>query len=392
MRAVTVVLCSLLLLCSSSGVSAAEGDLDPGFATGGVATEPLTGMPRGTGVVLQDDGKIVSATIDDDGLKFYRYDSTGMPDATFGVAGVVTNPAPGSFVSELRRQSDGKLVVLLNAGGAVARYADTGAPDGGFGTGGVTATPCGGVDGHLLIAPDGTLVVGTANLSPIEGCVARFDASGGLDPAFGVGGVVTLADFGVFSLAAQGGQFLLGGIRAGDPPTASVMRLDGDGIVDGGFGTGGVFSQTLAWPYPYVTALDVAAGGDVLALAARGEVMRLSSSGKLDTSFGSGGVAAIDIPVGFGDDVLATALAVQSDGRILGAATRSLFIGPPIGYIPGVKIFRYDVDGTVDATFGVDGIADGIGGNLGGFALQSDGKFVLSTAYFDPFESFLTVR
>lgn len=142
----------------------------------GVATEPLTGLPHGSGVVLQDDGEIVSVTIDDDGLKLHRYDSTGTLDGRFGVGGVVTNPAPGGSVSDPRRQPDGKLVVLVDAGSAVARYEATGAPDGGFGTGGVVATPCGGVAGALLLGLDGALVVGSANLSPIEACVARFES------------------------------------------------------------------------------------------------------------------------------------------------------------------------------------------------------------------------
>lgn len=85
MRAVAVVLCSLALACSPSPVSAADGDLDAGFGTGGVVTEPLAGLPQGSGVVLQDDGKVVSVTIDDAGLKLYRYDSTGTLDGTFGV-------------------------------------------------------------------------------------------------------------------------------------------------------------------------------------------------------------------------------------------------------------------------------------------------------------------
>ena len=101
--------------------------------------------------------------------------------------------------------------------------------------------------------------------------------------------------------------------------------------------------------------------------------MKYKSDGSLDTSFSGDGIlttaisSGIDIPNG---------IVVQDDGKILAAGYSNN------GSNDDFAIVRYDSDGTLDDTFGVNGIVTtpiGAGNDLGfGIALQSDGKIVVA--------------
>src|SRR5262245_51718041 len=86
----------LVVVLLVSGAFAGTGDLDPTFGTGGITvTNPGFGIP-GQGLVRQSTGKLVSAgssgalglTADD--FMLLRYDADGEPDPTFGAGGVAT--------------------------------------------------------------------------------------------------------------------------------------------------------------------------------------------------------------------------------------------------------------------------------------------------------------
>src|SRR5262249_15394524 len=72
----------------------------------------------------------------------------------------------------------------------------------------------------IVVQPDGMILVGGKGLSTSDAFVARYDASGVLDPAFGSGGIVMLVE----------------------PSTMSALVLDPDGkiIVMGGSSAVGV--------------------------------------------------------------------------------------------------------------------------------------------------------
>ncbi len=88
--------------------------------------------------------------------------------------------------------------------------------------------------------------------------------------------------------------------------------------------------------------------------------------GELDTSFNSDGIGAYDVNVGS----VANAIAVQSDGKIVLAGTNN----------NDFVIIRLNTDGTLDTTFGGDGMVttDFNGGSDAAYAvaIQSDGKIV----------------
>src|SRR6185312_12779398 len=183
---------------AASPASAAAGDLDGAFGTGGTVTTDFAGNgDEARAVAVQPDGKIVAAggalgaTVD---FALVRYRPDGTLDATFGTGGKVTTDfgsAEQAFAVAV--QPDGKIVVA--GGGAtgfeLARYNADGSLDGTFGAGGKVTTRFGlGLPftrAHaIVLQPDGKIVVaGTATsaTAPDFG-LARYNPNGSLDASF----------------------------------------------------------------------------------------------------------------------------------------------------------------------------------------------------------------
>ena len=100
-----------------------------------------------------------------------------------------------------------------------------------------------------------------------------------------------------------------------------------------------------------------------------------AQAGTLDPAFGTGGIITTD----FGDQInsnvaIATAVTIQTDGKILVCGGIPSSTGFPIA-----AIARYNTDGSVDTTFGTSGITTSL--TLGvptAIALQADGKIVVA--------------
>ena len=105
---------------------------------------------------------------------------------------------------------------------------------------------------------------------------------------------------------------------------------------------------------------------------------RIDATGGLDPTFDGDGKATWTS----GDGIASgSAVALQPDGLIVVAGqswTESAF--------DGVVVLRYEPEGVLDDTFGIDGVAtaeftagtDGGGDGAGGVALQPDGKIVIA--------------
>ncbi len=126
------------------------------------------------------------------------------------------------------------------------------------------------------------------------------------------------------------------------------------------------------------SAFDVAVQGDgkiVTVGLAKGEsdsdwaLVRYLSDGSLDTTFGNGG--KVITPLGARDD-LADAVALQNDGKIIAAG---YYLTDGNLYQVGALV-RYNSDGTIDTTFGTDGVATGLFSVINAVVIQTDGKIV----------------
>ena len=301
-----------------------DGQPDTSFGNGGALTTSFGGsFAAASALMLQPDGKIVVAgTVDfnpdvpGSGLDFAlaRYNSNGTLDGSFGKGGKVVFDFFGSFdqANGAVLQPDGKIIVVGSAsydsnnqdiGFALARFNTDGGIDFGFGTGGKQISDffgAGAKANSIVLQPDGKFVVaGTASDSatrPVatDIALARYNADGSLDSAFGIGGetAIPFPD----SATEQGNTVALLPddkiIVAGTafktfntPPDFALVRYNSDGSLAG------------------ITTTDIAGGTDeALAIAIQSDgktvVAGRSFRSNFDLTLARYGSEATPTPVG----------------------------------------------------------------------------------------------
>jgi uncharacterized delta-60 repeat protein len=195
-------------------------------------------------------------------------------------------------------------------------------------------------------------------------------APGDLDPSFGTGGLVTTDFSGAsgFDIAyaiamQQDGKIVVAGdtvARTGTHDFA-VARYHPDGRLDRSFGGDGKVTTDFRESFDVARAVAIQKDGKIVVAGyadVRGDfgdfaVVRYHPDGRLDRSFGDDGKVTTNFQPGGGQD-RAYALALQPDGKIVVAG--EALQGPNIA--SGERNFalaRYNVDGTLDRTFGGDG-------------------------------------
>jgi uncharacterized delta-60 repeat protein len=332
---VALALVSGSLLVIGSPSVALAGHRSAGFE---VATD-LGGMDIASAVTFLANGQIVAGgtTSGSSALVLYRHD--GSLDPSFGADGVVvTDLSPGNVerVNDIGVQGRDRVVVVGDAcsldsvcGLVIARFRRDGSPDVQFGRGGrryyghssgeALAIQ---TDGRLLTAGSGSNDVGS------DFSLVRFRADGSPDRSFGVDGLV-LTDFGGTDVAMD-------------------VKIQSDGRI-------------------LVAGSTDAGGESVFALA------RYLPDGRLDPSFGDGGTVTTDVGYCCAG---AVGLVIQPDGRLVAAGNAEdtdsgLWV--LVGYQP---------DGTLDPTFGVDGLVisnhGGFGTGLTDAAGRGEGQIVVS--------------
>jgi uncharacterized delta-60 repeat protein len=113
-RSLPLLLSLLILLVAAPAASAAPGDLDPSFGSGGmVKLLESNEESYAEGIAIQPDGKIVLAGEEKGNAVVLRLLPNGQPDPSFGTGGKVTLNFPGghSEVRAVALQPDGKIVV-----------------------------------------------------------------------------------------------------------------------------------------------------------------------------------------------------------------------------------------------------------------------------------------
>jgi uncharacterized delta-60 repeat protein len=126
-----------------------------------------------------------------------------------------------------------------------------------------------------------------------------------------------------------------------------------DGSLDSAFGTNGIVTTAIG-SAAVARALVVRSDGYLIAAGAATfgsnddfALVRYDSFGTPDPLWGSGGI--VTTPIGLGDD-RANALVLQKNGKAIAAG--STFNGSNDDF----ALVRYNTDGSLDSTFGGDGI------------------------------------
>lgn len=162
-----------------------------------------------------------------------------------------------------------------------------------------------------------------------------------------------------------------------------------DGIVSLSLGSGNDSAKAMAVQADgkvIVAGTSTSTGGSSSNIV----IERFNSDGTLDTSFGADGNSdgtpdgVVNLDLGASSDD-AKAVAIQADGKIVVAGNRT-----PTGGSSNVVLARLNKNGTLDATFGADGNADGTPNGVvqvsfgdgddavDAIAIQQDGKIVVA--------------
>jgi uncharacterized delta-60 repeat protein len=224
-------------------------------------------------------------------------------------------------------------------------------------------------------------------------------AAGTLDQTFGTGGIANFRLGGTnqaigAALQPDGKIVVLGITRPSGQSSGfndiSLARLNANGTLDTAFGTGGFVQTDFDHEQEYMGAIVILPDGKILIGGSRQTIFqnsinfamaRYNPDGSLDATFGTGGKVVTDFPESTGEGI--SYLIPQADGKFIAAGklyvTNSGFNPDQIAFV------RYNADGSIDSTYGNNGalklmFESSITGFYG-FALQPDGKIVVSASF-----------
>lgn len=215
---------------------------------------------------------------------------------------------------------------------ALVRYNRDGTLDMSFGSGGKVLTTMGeGTARALVIQNDGKIVVAGYSIAPALLLLVRYNNNGSLDTTFGSGGIVQSA--------------------VGQRAAALAVALQEDGrIVAAGYSYNG-------------------SGNDFL-------LIRFHGNGTLDSTFGSGGIVTTRTTAYLITGSEVSSVAIQTDGRIVAAG--------------GSYLIRYNSDGSLDSTFGIDGkvVTGSYYEQTSGVTIESGNKILAAGTSYDGIGSY----
>lgn len=402
MKAWITLFMAVLVIVPALGQGTLDGDFD---ADGKLTYDFNGGNDVAYGVAAQPDGKILVGcyveTSTDFDFFLMRLNEDGSFDNTFSSDGKVnTNIGDDDQATTVLIQSDGKIILAGISdlvGGtsqfAMVRYNSDGSIDNNFGTAGKVVTPLTNSGGQSIcyggfLQPDGKIVLtGFAQDSAADYnfAVVRYNSDGSLDNSFSVDGKVTtdfgstLDDQGVRgSMQADGKIVLAGIVQIGSNNEFGVVRYNTDGTLDNTFGTNGRAHFDLQTGGDLAVLANVLSTGKILVSGTSTDgtnspltLIMLNSDGTLDNSFSSDGKVFTSTGDGQG---VAWMTIEQPDGKILACGTGG-------GDTSDFVAVRYSSDGTLDNSFGTNGITvTDFGAFENGLnaALQPNGRLVIS--------------
>jgi len=270
----------------------ADGTLDDSFGFNGI-------MQSGEGIVVALDVKItgkIIAAITDQGIGCAQYNSDGTIDTNFGMffgnSHVTNNPT--EYTESLLLLPNGDAIIGGGfkdldgkTGAALAKFKNNGLPDSSFGADGLSEIAYRITATKIKISSTGKLIIaGTyfyQDLDHNKFGLARFKANGIPDSTFGTNGVVAtsivpdnagfIEDDITLALVLQPNNKIITAGRSASKPsgqyTIALARYTADGVLDAGFGTGGIVVTPIA-TYATATSLQLQPGGRLVAAGSSG--------------------------------------------------------------------------------------------------------------------------
>lgn len=407
----SLFLASLLFATTMQGQDAS---LDPTFSGNGYTVDLIEGMhDRPNSIAVQDDGRIVvcgtRVAFQDNHMLVARYTAAGALDPTFSGDGKLTVPI--GFITNntgeaVLIQPDGRILVAGSENTmdgrrmTVVRLNANGTLHTAFGTSGRATIPM-NANGDtealcMVLRSDGSIILAGAWTDQFStALMAKVDANGTEDAAFSQAANAALvsvnATFIHDLVLLPDGRLLASG---GTGSEVFILRLMPDGSLDASFGNNGQAQVTLS-STAIVGSMRSASDGRIVLVGNKtvGDlrqalIVQLDSTGTLDPGFGTGGIAVFATPEN--DDAF-TDLVFLPNGEMIAG-----------GYLMDntndqrFLFRRLDPSGTMDPTFGTDGVllSDLTSGSEAArcMALQPDGKVLVAGTVNDAIEQFCVAR
>jgi len=323
-----------------------NGSLDPTFGQGGIVVTTEGNPLSAFEIAIQSDGKILVGGAGFLSVDAVRYNTDGSLDTTFGSGGIASvRPfSPTAFTAGaggLAVQPDGK--ILVAAGQALVRFLGNGQIDSNFGTGGVAPLVANATAMRLLSSGKILIASSFNSLIPVaSGTIARYNSNGSLDTGFALNGQISTVGPASAIQLVSNGKFIVAGSFAtsiGAPPAPdhyglALTRYHSNGTVDTTFGTnGGVVTPLAGSSNAVAFAVAVQSNGEIVVAGQAGNqppdgpssfaLARYTANGQLDITFGTNGT----VTTAFSDTAFVSALAIQSDGKIVAVGNDEVIDG-----------------------------------------------------------------
>lgn len=343
-----------------------RGVLDPSFGREGLVTKGLVKTAYRTGMLVQPDGKILiwTSTWGTRAPVLTRLEADGSKDESFGNGGALAI----DDLASVGVQADGKILIAGNdfdcfdacpTGAAfILRLNPDGSVDQSFGTAGrANLRPDTGQNGIDRVTTDASGRIVASQL----GWVLRLTADGNPDPSFDGDGYASSGDIRGSHLNVSGTKIIIAGGLGEDQISSEIRRFNDDGSPDTGFGQQGIATpqgELARHPFFFSATngkLGLVSGPPDSCFTATG--CKSVSLGYLDNAgqpiLWPGGSPSVSTELGyFSSPGGATALA---DGKTVVSAQKVVVAGwDPVAK---VSTLRYSSDGSLDRSFGTDGIA-----------------------------------
>ncbi|MBS1730902.1 MAG: T9SS type A sorting domain-containing protein [Bacteroidetes bacterium] len=379
-----ILIAFVFVFITTKNIYAQAGTPDPTFGIGGTIREN-TFNGYGYSIMLPDEKILVIGSYG--GLCLDRFNTDGSYDESFGMNGRSSISLKGKLAGVENNKTyslldDGKIVcaamyyptgVFGKLNLAVVRTDSIGNLDSSFGNNGFDTLELDNatIATGLVVQPDGKIVIsGDVKKSAYDEkrtFICRYMPDGGLDPSFGVGGIVITTYTNATnsnSLIINAAGKLIRGSNNNIYDTHSSFMLESfntDGSKDISFGENGVakyifgLGQDGYWnsvmymmaqqPDGKITCCGESGKGDEESMA----LCRFNIDGSIDGSFGEGG--GIIVPFKNNSNTVSKVyeLCFQPDGKIITIA------GIHESSLRGINLVRYTSSGQIDPTFGENG-------------------------------------
>ena len=259
-------------------------------------------------------------------------------------------------------------------------------------------------DQQIVVAGNSEIVPGQGNTFLK---IARYDGSGTVDLTYGVNGFVTPSSS-ISQISQGGGTVVVDSTGRAVVATSidgnlGVVRINANGSLDSGFGSGGVASISTSSDYEYSRSVGIQSDGSVIAggwtrngaasvFNATSILAGFTSSGVAKTGVGGFGKVTGGVASGFTLNSFGAGFAsfnstvIQPDNKIVAVGTYSLE-GSPSGTL---IVARFLPNGLLDTSFNGNGYSvfspPGIqmstsvhSQSNGKVALQPDGKILITS-------------